>query len=81
MNSLAKRFARGTRDRWKLYTMPFPSYIYRAWGSKEVDWKGGGLKLSYGGGKSQRRKQWKGPEYLYQLFDILPKQTTCETKK
>ena len=22
----------------------------------------------------------KGPEYLYQLFDILPKQTTCEMK-
>ena len=22
----------------------------------------------------------KGPEYLYQLFDVLPKQTTCEMK-
>ena len=23
---------------------------------------------------------WKGCEYLYQLFDVLPKQTTCEMK-
>ena len=22
----------------------------------------------------------KGPEYLYWLFDVLPKQTTCEMK-